>query len=157
MRYAKGFTLMELVVVIVVLGMLFAVVGPRFMDVRVDSRMVIVETLEDNLRSSVESVKTKAQLSGVDMRRTDRFVDWNGDGDFDDGDGIDLRLDYGYPEQSSLGIDLVIDDMGGFSPIEAEGARHYRFNDLVDCYVSYVAPQNAGARGVISSNTSGCE
>ena len=46
MRYAKGFTLIELVVVIVVLGILFAVVGPRFMDVRVDSRRVIVETLE---------------------------------------------------------------------------------------------------------------
>jgi prepilin-type N-terminal cleavage/methylation domain-containing protein len=137
MRYAKGFTLMELVVVIVVLGLLFAVVGPRFMDVRVDSRMVIVETLEDNLRSSVESVKTKAQLSGVDMRRTDRFVDWNGDGDFDDGDGIDLRLDYG--------------------PIAAEGARHYRFDNLVDCYVFYVAPEKAGARGVISANTSGCD
>lgn len=157
MRYAKGFTLLELVVVIVVLGILLAVVGPRFMDVRVESRVVMVQTFEDSLRASVESVKAKAQMDGVNLRRADRFVDWNGDGDFKDGDGIDLRLDFGYPEQSALGIDLVIDDIGGFSAIASEGARHYRFENLIDCYVSYRAPTAAGARAVIRANTSGCE
>ena len=157
MRDAKGFTLLELVVVVIVLGILAAVAVPRFIDVRDESRMVIVETFEDGLRTSAESVKAKARLDGVNIKRADRYVDWNGDGDSEDGDGVDLKLDFGYPEQSAFGIDLVIDDLGGFAPVSTVSGRRYLFESLPGCYVSYRAPTVAGARPVISIETSGCD
>ena len=81
-------------------------------------------------------MEAKTQLEGVNLRCADWFVDWNGDGDFQDGYGNDLRLEFGYPEQPSLGIDLEIHFAGGFSAITSEGAYHYRFENLVDCAVS---------------------
>ncbi len=43
MRTAKGFTLIELVVVIVILGILAVTAAPRFLNIQGDARAAVIE------------------------------------------------------------------------------------------------------------------
>ena len=53
MRTKKGFTLIELVVVIVILGILSAIAIPKFMDLQRDARISAVQGLVGAVKSSV--------------------------------------------------------------------------------------------------------
>ena len=54
MRNQKGFTLIELIMVIVILGILAAVVVPRFFDFTTDAHKANVEAFVGNLKSALE-------------------------------------------------------------------------------------------------------
>jgi len=54
MRDQKGFTLIELIMVIVILGILAAVVVPRFFDFTTDAHKASVEAFVGNIKSALE-------------------------------------------------------------------------------------------------------
>jgi len=64
MRTKKGFTLIELVVVIVILGILSAIAIPKFMDLQRDARISAVQGLVGAVKSSVSLVYSKSVLLG---------------------------------------------------------------------------------------------
>ena len=64
MRTKKGFTLIELVVVIVILGILSAIAIPKFMDLQRDARISAVQGLVGAVKSSVSLVYNKSILLG---------------------------------------------------------------------------------------------
>lgn len=60
-----GFTLIELIIVIVILGILAVVAAPRFIDISSSAKVAVMENIAGQIRSTVEMAKIKAILSGL--------------------------------------------------------------------------------------------
>jgi len=73
MRRQNGFTLIELVVVIVILGILAATAAPKFMNLQSDARISALDGLKASLKSGVSMVYSKAILSGVERTATGKI------------------------------------------------------------------------------------
>ena len=93
---AKGFTLIELVVVIVVLGILSAVALPRFTDLSREARASQILAGAGAIRAAAALVNTKVIVSGMPIDGTLRQVDIGG------GNLIDVQN--GYPACTLNGI-----------------------------------------------------
>lgn len=63
----KGFTLIELVVVIIILGILAVVAAPKFMGLQRDARIADLKGLEGSLKAANEIVYAKASMKGLDQ------------------------------------------------------------------------------------------
>ncbi len=61
----KGFTLIELVVVIVILGILAAVAVPKFVDLSKDARIGVMKGVEGAMRSADMMIYAKSAAAGI--------------------------------------------------------------------------------------------
>jgi len=86
----SGFTLIELVMVIVILGVLAAVALPRFISLRSQANEATIRAMGGALLSAANTVYVKSAVKGVQG-----LVSANVD---IDGDGVnDVEVTYGYP------------------------------------------------------------
>jgi len=82
----QGFTLIELVIVIVILGVLAATAAPRFIDLSSDAKIANLEAMKGALSSGTDMIYMKAVIN----QQTE------GAGSIDV-DGINITLHSGYP------------------------------------------------------------
>lgn len=101
MKNSKGFTLIELVVVIVILGILAATAAPKFIDVSSDAKAATIESIAGSLKTAAELTNMKARIKGCEQ-------DAKCDIDILQGS---MEIEYGYPEARGEGSDLDIVDM----------------------------------------------
>ncbi len=124
MKNEKGFTLIELVVVIVILGILAAVAVPKFVDMQSDARKSSLRGLVGAVRSATALAHAQALVQGKTAASGDTVTM--------EGSSIDLA--YGYPDRTGIGNAVNID---GFTYAAATGV--FTLTGGTNCTVTYTA------------------
>lgn len=101
MQRQEGFTLIELVMVIVILGILASFAVPRFADITIDARKSALKGLEGSLRSGAALAKS---TSLVQSKSADESISMEGN---------TVAMKNFYPTAS--GIEKVLLDTSGFT------------------------------------------
>lgn len=130
-----GFTLIELVLVIVILGILAAAALPRFSDLSTQARVASVNGLAGNIRSAAAIAHATQLARGVASSASMTI------------EGATIQLSGGYPDTAT--IDDMLTDFTGFT--FAAGT----FTLTTNCTVAYAASV-AGAFPVVTVTSSGC-
>lgn len=171
----KGFTLIELVIVIIILGLLSAVAIPRFIELQPDARTATLKGLRAEMHSVMNILYPKAVLQGLDKKPR---VDENTKQDtVINIDGVKIVLAYGYPAADSskswskLILATFTDSIFGddaqtdwyfHNNSNTEATPYIRFmtatkkNSGDNCYLKYTEAKNATTPPVFEIVNSGC-
>ena len=112
MKNQKGFTLIELIIVIVVLGILAVTAAPQFINIGSDARVSTLQKIEASMISASDLIYAKSLIAGdeklgIDTKDTADLTD---DAYFKV-DGYDVL--FGYPAPSAEGIILALNLSAG--------------------------------------------
>lgn len=96
----SGFTLIELILVIVILGVLTVLAVPKFSDMSQNARIQTLKAIEGNIKASMAIIHTKALIQGLTIGAQVMTLD-NGD---------TINLAHGYPVPADLRKVLEVSD-----------------------------------------------
>ncbi|GAA5213602.1 prepilin-type N-terminal cleavage/methylation domain-containing protein [Corallincola platygyrae] len=171
--FSSGFTLIELVVVIIILGVITVVAAPKFINFATDARIETLRQVSVSTEVANDFVNFKSRMpsfsstdASSDGRITD--VDINGDGSFDlrliwrylDNEDLAERVDFS--EQLLLMCEGRCKNGAG---VNLPGAQNSYIgfdldadNDVRNdnCYFQYTQAQSEGALPSYALITTGC-
>ena len=138
-REQRGFTLIELVVVITILGILAAFAVPRFVALEGEAREAATEALSGSVRAAASLAHAQWLAQGstgtVDM------------------EGQTITMVNGYPNLGT--IDNTLADISGFTYNDGTGV-FAKTGASGTCTVTYAQAASAGDAPSITTDVSGC-
>ncbi|MGR5158874.1 type II secretion system protein [Vibrio owensii] len=166
MKRQGGFTLIELVVVIVILGILAVTAAPRFLNLQSDARESALQGLKGAIDGASGIVFGKAAIDGIETKAPDTTVKVE-----------DVLVGYGYPAAKTGGLDNAVNGLSADWALVNEGSdpqtlvATFVSGDLTagfdatkntvekvkagNCYVTYTEA-TSGAVATTSVENSGC-
>lgn len=169
MQHQKGFTLIELIIVIVILGILAVTAAPKFLDIQKDAKAGTVKAVEGAIASLNSIVYGKALIAGQTGATGTVTIN-----------GADYATVYGYLAPSVDLTDLVeisadmipVFEAGGATAATGRphaGTSTLRFYNYVDsafsygtpaadtgCLVIYTASTGPNTAATVASHTGEC-
>ncbi len=156
MKKQAGFTLIELVIVIIILGILAATAVPKFINLQSDARASALDGVKGALEGAASIVYSKAAIDGLDKIDSTTLNSPNGD----------IAIVYGYPSTTSVALstaanldstDWIINGsagaLGSSATIYSKGTVS---GSTATCQVTYTLANTSDARPTITVDATGC-
>ena len=165
MKRSAGFTLIELIIVIVILGILAVTAAPKFMNMQGDARKSVLNGMSASIKTAANLVYSKAIIAGVEKQA-----------------GVDLAIQgvtgdstaiaFGYPIAADTGILEVLDAKTSATGANAEWGRGVLNGNYImwptgvatiaataitaACYIQYTPATSATVPPVYTVEATGC-
>lgn len=150
MKKQQGFTLIELVMVIVILGVLSATALPKFVSLQQDAKIASLKGMKASLQTAVQIAHAKALIQGANPAG-DSWVDMNNNGIKTLADG-DVYVRFLYPSHNDNGLQNLI-ELDGFTRVD----NQFRLtSNIANCAVFYRHPNSQGDSPTFTIVSSAC-
>ncbi|MEZ9596735.1 type II secretion system protein [Shewanella sp. 10N.261.52.F9] len=172
MQKQNGFTLIELVVVIIILGILAVTAAPKFINLQSDARASTLQGVKGAIQGANSLVFSKAAIQGEEGELAGTVI-LDDKGTSAAGDDVTVSSVYGFLKNAKADIivavdvdtestnpEWVIEDSPSVQTTLTDAIVVYPANftpsDTAKCWVEYLEPQAKGGLPQYNVEDSGC-